>query len=159
VSELFFREARKLKVQVYSADYGEEMVNSSGNETQVLIRQILAALSQWEKSQIVKKLTAGRRKKKSETGVPCGGPRPYGYRPGEWGGVQTILALHRGGSPAADIAERMTKLSRENPLQYPKPNMKRKKSRFPSWTWHPYSIVRLIEYWNPRVNIALDQPR
>jgi DNA invertase Pin-like site-specific DNA recombinase len=157
VSELFLKEMRKIKVEVYSADYGEEMVNSNGNETQVMIRQILSVLAQWEKSQIVKKLQAGRRRKKQETGEPCGGPKVYGHRPNEWAGVQTILRLHRAQSSHQRIAEVMTSLTRTEPKQFPKPLMKRMKSRHPSWTWHPFSITRIVDYWHPRVNESLDR--
>lgn len=161
ISELFLREARNLRVEVYASDYGDELVNAGGDETRVLIRQILSALAQFDKSQIVKKLQAGRRRKKQETGAPCGGPKTYGHRPEEWYGIQTILRMHRSGTTShQDIAVVMSDLTRGNPRQYPKPQMKRtkKKSRFPSWTWHSFSITRIVEYWDPRVNAALDRP-
>lgn len=78
VAELFFRECKSKGVQVFSADSGEELVNASGDPTRTLIRQILGALSEWDKAQICRKLLAGRRKKVRETGEPCGGPQPYG---------------------------------------------------------------------------------
>lgn len=78
IAELFFRECKKKGVLVYAADSGEELVNASGDPTRTLIRQILGALAEWDKAQICKKLQAGRRRKKMETGKPCGGPQPYG---------------------------------------------------------------------------------
>jgi DNA invertase Pin-like site-specific DNA recombinase len=78
VSELFFSECKRRGIQVFSADSGEELVNAEGDPTRVLIRQVLGALAQWEKSQLCKKLQSGRRKKALETGRPCGGTRPYG---------------------------------------------------------------------------------
>ena len=78
IAELFFRECKKKGVSVYAADSGEELVNASGDPTRTLIRQILGALAEWDKAQICKKLQAGRRRAKMETGKPCGGPQPYG---------------------------------------------------------------------------------
>jgi DNA invertase Pin-like site-specific DNA recombinase len=78
IGELFFRECKEKGVSVYAADSGEELVNASGDPTRILIRQILGALSQWDKAQICKKLQAGRRRVARETGVPCGGPKPFG---------------------------------------------------------------------------------
>lgn len=81
VSELFFRECKKRNVKVFSADTEEELVEAAGDPTRKLIRQILGALAEWDKSQICAKLQAGRRKKKHETGKPCGGSYPFGDHP------------------------------------------------------------------------------
>lgn len=81
VAELFFRECKKRGVKIYSADTGEELVDAEGDPTRKLIRQILGALAEWDKSQTCKKLQAGRRKKKHETGKPCGGSYPFGDHP------------------------------------------------------------------------------
>lgn len=79
VGELFYRECRTRGIKVYAADSGEELVNATGDPTRTLIRQMLGALSQWVKSETVKKLQAGRRRKKELTGKPCGGPVGYGF--------------------------------------------------------------------------------
>jgi DNA invertase Pin-like site-specific DNA recombinase len=81
VCELFFRECKKRGIRVFAADSGEELVNSEGDPTRKLIRQILGALAEWDKSQTVRKLQSGRRKKAKETGKPCGGPSRYIERP------------------------------------------------------------------------------
>lgn len=78
VAELFFRECKEKGIKIYSADSGEELVNADGDPTRKLIRQILGALAEWEKTQLCRKLQAGRRRKKAETGRPCGGPEAYG---------------------------------------------------------------------------------
>jgi len=77
VSELFFRECKQRGVKVFAADSGEELVNSEGDPTRKLIRQILGALAEWDKSSLVRKLQHGRKRKAKETGKPCGGPAPY----------------------------------------------------------------------------------
>jgi len=50
--------------------------------TRVLIRQVLGAVAQFEKSVIVAKLRAARVRKRRETGR-CEGRKPFGTRPGE----------------------------------------------------------------------------
>lgn len=104
VSELFFRECRKRNIKVYAADSGEELVMSDADPTRKLIRQILGALAEWDKSQIVAKLQAGRRRKKAETGRPCGGPDGFGYAPEEEATVRYILFRHRNGYSTRKIA-------------------------------------------------------
>lgn len=78
--EIFFAKCCEKNLKVFSADTGEELTCKDGDPTRVMLRQILGALSQWEKSVIVKKLQDGRRRTKAKTGIPCGGPRPYGRR-------------------------------------------------------------------------------
>ena len=73
VQELFIRDCRAKGIRVFSAEGGEELTNDLSDPSRTLIRQILGALSQWEKATICKRLAAGRRKKARETGVPCGG--------------------------------------------------------------------------------------
>ena len=80
VQELFLKDCKEHKLLVYCADTGEELVQATSNAGRVLIRQILGAVAQWDKAQIVEKLQAGRRRKKLQTGKPCGGPQPYNNR-------------------------------------------------------------------------------
>lgn len=78
VTELFFEECRKAGVKVYAADSGEELVHAKSDPTRVLIRQVLGAMAQWNRSEIVKKLRAGRDRKRAATGR-CGGLPKYGW--------------------------------------------------------------------------------
>lgn len=120
VQEIFLRECRKGGIKVYAADSGEELVMSGADPTRVLIRQILGALAQWEKAQIVLKLQAGRRKKARETGKPCGGPRPYGETLSEKAVVQTIWKLrHTEKRTFLKIANHLTKQGFPNPMGNP----------------------------------------
>lgn len=83
VQEVLLAEFRKRGIKLYSADNElVDMASNDGDPTRVLIRQILGAVSQWEKSVIVAKLKAARDKKRRETGR-CGGSLPYGKLPGE----------------------------------------------------------------------------
>lgn len=107
VSELFFRECRKRGIKVYAADSEEELVMSDADPTRKLIRQILGALAEWDKAQIVMKLQAGRRRKKAETGKHCGGPAGFGYEPHEEETVRYIIAQSRDGATLRKIAYRL----------------------------------------------------
>jgi DNA invertase Pin-like site-specific DNA recombinase len=76
VGELILAECKKLGVEVFSADTGEEMVNANSDPTKVLIRQILGALAQWEKSALVKKMRVARERIRAKTGR-CEGAKPF----------------------------------------------------------------------------------
>lgn len=92
VSEVLLAECRKRNLKVYAADQGAliDMATNGGDPTRVLIRQILGALSQWEKSMLVSKLRSARDRKKAATGR-CEGKKPFGTRPGE---VELINLAH-----------------------------------------------------------------
>lgn len=79
VQEFLLAECRKRGIKVYSADQGAliDMASDGGDPTRKLIRQILGALAEWEKSQLVMKLRAARQRKKAKTGR-CEGGLPYG---------------------------------------------------------------------------------
>lgn len=84
VSEFLLAECRRRGLKVYAADQGAciDMAAEGADPTRVLIRQILGALAQWEKSMLVSKLKAARERKKQATGR-CEGKKPFGTRPGE----------------------------------------------------------------------------
>lgn len=84
VQEIMLAECRKAGISVFSVDQGkaEDIASNGADPTRILIRQIMGALAQWEKSVIVKKLKAARDRKKAETGR-CEGTIPYGTSPSE----------------------------------------------------------------------------
>lgn len=104
VQEIFLARCREQGIKVIAADCGEELAMEGADPTRVLIRQILGALAQWEKSQTVLKLQAGRRKKARETGEPCGGPKPYGQTEQEKMVIAEILKLRKLGKSLQSIA-------------------------------------------------------
>lgn len=77
--EFLLAECRKHGIKVFSADQGQclDLASNDGDPTRKLIRQILGALSEWEKSMLVSKLRAARQRKKAQTGR-CEGGLPYG---------------------------------------------------------------------------------
>lgn len=68
VSELLFEEARKSGVKIFEAASGEELVNADSDPTRKLIRQVLGALAEWNRNEIVKKLAAARKRIRMATG-------------------------------------------------------------------------------------------
>lgn len=78
VSELLIRELGARSVTLYAANLGfEDQVTSNAEPGRTLVRQILGALAQYEKSSIVLKLRCARERRKRETGK-CDGARGYG---------------------------------------------------------------------------------
>ena len=90
VGELLFRECKSRGVMVWAADSEEELVNAESDPTRLLIRQVLGALAEWEKSSLVKKLRSARQRKKFETGrcegrIPLSESNPEEYwRAKDW---------------------------------------------------------------------------
>jgi len=84
VSELLLRECRTRNIKVFSADRGEaiDLASDSSDPTQTLVRQILSALSQWEKTQVVLKLRKARERQRRINGR-CEGRKPFGTKPRE----------------------------------------------------------------------------
>lgn len=145
VSEMFIRDCKERNIKIYAADCGEEMVNATGDATRTLIRQVLGAVAQWEKSVIVKKMQAGRRAKAERTGKPCGGPvaSPYGDR-GTLGQrnleravVRQIFVFREQGMGYYKIADRLYKSRTPNPSGK-------------GFTWDATQVLRIVKYWEVR---------
>lgn len=110
VSEVILGQFRKLRVRVVDAS-GTNLSAEDGDPTRVLIRQVLGAVSQFEKAVVVLKLRAARDRMRLRTGR-CEGRRPFGFYPQEQQTVDIIRALRRkprGGSPLsyAEVARRL----------------------------------------------------
>jgi DNA invertase Pin-like site-specific DNA recombinase len=111
VSEILLSEFRKIGVQVIAAESGTDLTVGDDDPTRVLIRQVLGAVAQFEKSVIVSKLRAARIRKRRVAGK-CEGRKAFGDRPGEAEVLAYIRKLHRkprGGERLsyAAIAERL----------------------------------------------------
>lgn len=107
VSELLLREFGKLGVRVIEAEGGNDLTaGETGNPTARLVRQILAAISEYEKSSIVSKLRVARNRKRGATGR-CEGNKPYGAKEGESEVVKVIKGLRAEGLTVRQIAEEL----------------------------------------------------
>ena len=95
VSELMLREFREAGVRVIATDSGVELTEGSPeNATAKLIRQVLAAVAEFEKDALVMKLRVARRRKRAR-GERCEGAKPFGELPGEPEVLERILQLRR----------------------------------------------------------------
>lgn len=78
VSEFLMRELRKRGVQLFATDHGlVDVASDEGDPTRKLIRQIMGALAEWEKSQLVAKMRTARQRLKA-AGKRVEGAKPYG---------------------------------------------------------------------------------
>lgn len=93
VSEMLLAECRKRKLKVFAVDQGAliDMAAEDADPTRVLIRQILGALAQWEKSMLVAKLRVARERARRERGVFMGNAK-YGVDEAE----RTVINLIHG---------------------------------------------------------------
>jgi DNA invertase Pin-like site-specific DNA recombinase len=71
--------------------------------TRILMRQLMGAVSQYDKSQIVLKLRVARQRMKATTGR-CEGRKPYGERDGEATVIERIRGLRSAGMAYQQIA-------------------------------------------------------
>lgn len=151
VAELFLQKCKELGVKVYTAASGEELVNSEGNPTRTLIRQVLGAVAQFDKSSIVRKMQAGRKAKADRTGSPCGGPTPSPY--GDRGGiaqrnlerdvVRYIFDLRAQGQSYNHIAKRLYNARVKNPNGGAG-------GVNPAFSWSGKTVYRIVKYWEDR---------
>lgn len=93
-SELLLRTFREQGIRVVEAEGGTDLTNGSddGNPTVAPIRQVLAAVAQFEKSALVAKLRAARDRVRQQRGR-CEGPPAFGDREGEAIRLQRVLEL------------------------------------------------------------------
>jgi len=106
VSEIILAEFRKLGVKVISADGGVDLTLGNDDPTGKLVRQILAAVSEWEKCLIVQKLRASRLRLRRE-GRRCEGRKPYGETPEEQAVVEKMKAWRQQKVSFAEIAAKL----------------------------------------------------
>lgn len=105
VSEIMLAECRKKNIKVFSADQGAliDMASDGGDPTRILIRQIMGALAQWEKAQLVKKLSIARARKRAKFGK-CEGRQPKNLSERELA-VLKFLSGVQGGMSLAGMAQ------------------------------------------------------
>lgn len=110
VSEVILSQFRKAGARVLTAD-GIDLTVADDDPTRKLIRQVLGAVSEFEKAVLVLKLRAARARIRKRVGR-CEGPKLYGFYPGEAATITRMRDLRRKpikGSRASltDVAERL----------------------------------------------------
>ena len=94
VQEAILRQLGAVGARVLTAD-GVDLTDSS-DPTRVLLRQILGAVGQWDKTVTVLKLKAARTRLRQRQGR-CEGVKPYGSLAGEQATRATLLKLRQQG--------------------------------------------------------------
>ena len=130
VSEIILAEFSKLGVTVISADGGVDLTIGNDDPTGKLVRQILAAVSEWEKCLIVQELRASRLRMR-RSGQRREGRKPYGSTPEEQALVEKIRAWRKEWKSFAEIAAAL--------------NLEKVPTRTGEGTkWHPTQIQRIL---------------
>ena len=93
VNEVIVHQFTRLGARVLTSD-GADLAADENEPTKTLIRQVLAAVSQFDKSVVVLKLRAARERVKRRSGR-CEGRKPFGYYPGEAATLERIRQLRR----------------------------------------------------------------
>jgi DNA invertase Pin-like site-specific DNA recombinase len=128
VSELIVREFQKLGIRVISANGGVDLTaGDNDNPTAKLVRQILAAVAEFDKCMIVLKTRAARDRLRARNGR-CEGRKPYGSRVGEDKILQDIYLQSSRGMGPKMIAQWLN--SNGIPSRYGK--------------WYPGTISKLL---------------
>jgi DNA invertase Pin-like site-specific DNA recombinase len=135
ISEILLDEFRKLGVMVIAADSDTDLTVESGDPTRTLMRQMLGAISQWEKTVIVQKLRSARMRIRKTDGR-CEGRKPYGFTESEQSVIAKMRAYRSEGLSFVDIADRL--------------NVEGIKPRTPTRAgketkWHPNMIQRIFK--------------
>ena len=74
--------------------------------TRVLVRQMMGAVAQYDKTQIVAKLRGARMRKRAADGR-CEGRKPFGHREGEQATIERMKALQASGLSVRAITARL----------------------------------------------------
>jgi len=95
ISEMLLKTCRDNQVKVFcSVDSGLVDVASEADQNRTMLRQILAIVAQWDKTNTVKKLLSARLRARAE-GRRCEGSKPYGHFPSEQIVLARMKTLHR----------------------------------------------------------------
>lgn len=107
VSEIILADLRKHGVRVISADGGidttDERPDDPDAATRTLIRQVLGAVAQYDKTVTVWKLRAARQRIRRRTGR-CEGRKPFGALEGEQETLKLMRRLRDGGNGFGAVA-------------------------------------------------------
>jgi DNA invertase Pin-like site-specific DNA recombinase len=104
VQELLIRELQKLGVKLFATDQGElvDFADACPDPTRKLIRQVLGAVAEFEKTNLVRKLRAARVRKGR-----FGGVHAFGDNPQEASTLAAMKAMRAEGLSLYNIADRL----------------------------------------------------
>lgn len=94
VGEILLEQMRAAGIAVWDASTGQDLTVPTGDPTGILIRQVLAAVAEFDRAVTCAKLQTARERIRS-TGAKCEGRKAYGELPGEEAVVERIFQLRR----------------------------------------------------------------
>lgn len=109
VNEVLLSKLRDLGVRVIEADSGNELTAGDDDPTRVLIRQVLGAVAQFNKTMTVHQLRAARNRIR-KNGAHCEGNVGFGHdlrRPDEAQALTRLMQLHQSVKNPTKIANRL----------------------------------------------------
>lgn len=129
IAELIIREFQKAKCRVISASGGVDLTaGDNSNPTAKLVRQILAAIAEFDRCIIISKLNAGRARKRA-LGERAEGPEAFGKKSGELETLDKIICAKKGGLRPDAIAKMLN--DRGIPTRYGK-------------RWHSGTVSKIL---------------
>jgi DNA invertase Pin-like site-specific DNA recombinase len=134
IGEILLGEFRKLGVQVIAADSETDLTVENGDPTRTLMRQMLGAIAQWEKSVIVQKLYSARARIRKTKGR-CEGRKLYGVSEHEQTVIRLVLNYQQQSMTVSAIARRLN-------ADGVSPRTKQRAGR--PTKWHPAMIQRIL---------------
>lgn len=109
--ELILREFRRCRVRVIEAEGGTDLTDGDANPTAKLIRQVIGAVAEFEKSALVAKLRAARDRKRRGGGHAVGAYR-FGRHPEKPSEAETLARareLRASGLPLREVAAELNR--------------------------------------------------
>ena len=97
--------------------------------TRILVRQMMGAVAQYEKSQIVLKLRGARIRKRAADGR-CEGRKPFGYYDGETATLATMQTLWSRYKNLTQVCRELAKAGASSRTGSP---------------WHPYTVSEILK--------------
>lgn len=108
VSELLIQELKKRGLKLYAVHNGPvDQVSCEADPSRKLIRQIMTALAEYNKSMLVLKLSAAKQRIKLKQGF-CDGKKPYGHSPEGKAILELIVNLRGSGMSWRGVAKALT---------------------------------------------------
>src|SRR5208337_3711663 len=105
IQETIIADFKKNAIDLKSATPGEDDL-CGDDPTRTLIRQLIAAFSEYERKIIIAKLNAGRARKRAQ-GEKAEGVHPFGSKPGEAETLARIKLLRKMGDQPSVIANKL----------------------------------------------------
>jgi len=120
---------RKLQASGFIVLSTAEPDLNSVEPTRVLIRQIMAAIAEWDRKMIVGKLRVARDRKRNQTGR-CEGAKPFGLTAREQSVIRRARELRNGGMKLIDVVKQINREGMRTKFGYP---------------WRPSSLCMLLK--------------